>query len=80
MPKRLPQTKRDAIQARIEQGVPHIDIADEMNVSIQTVKNYSANLKHYNTVLLPSISRIGRPPIFTQEMIEVCVSKAESRT
>jgi hypothetical protein len=80
MPKPLPQAKRDAIRARIEEGVPHIDIAEEMNVSIQTVKNYSANLKHYGTVLLPSISLMGRPATFTREMIEVCCSKEESGT
>ena len=80
MPQPLPQTKRDAIRTRIEEGVPHIDIAEEINVSIQTVKNYSANLSHYGTVLLPSISLIGRPPLFTQEMIEVCPSKVESVT
>jgi DNA-binding NarL/FixJ family response regulator len=42
MGKALPQSKQEAIKARLEEGRPHFDIAEEMCVSIQTVKNYSA--------------------------------------
>jgi transposase len=72
MGKILPQYKRDAITDRIRQGVPHLDIAEEMKVSLQTVKNYSSNLKNFDSVLLPSVSNMGRPPLLTREMIEVC--------
>ena len=78
MPKPLPQSKRDAIKTRLEEGIPHTAIADEMNVSMQTVKNYSTNLKHYDTVILPSACLRGRPPILTQEMVEVKVPKTQS--
>ena len=73
MPKPLPQSKRDAIRTRLNEGTPHSTIADEVNVSIQTVKNYSTNLKHHGTVLLPSVSKSGRPPILTQEMVEAWI-------
>ena len=51
MGKALPQSKQDAIQARLEEGRPHFEIAEEMKVSIQTVKNYSATLRDYGTII-----------------------------
>lgn len=78
MPKALPQSKRDAIETRLKEGIHHSKIADEVNVSIQTVKNYSTNLKHHGAVLLPSISKLGRPPILTREMVEVQIPKIQS--
>jgi hypothetical protein len=51
------------------------DIADEVGVSIQTVKNYSANLASFGDILPPKISRIGRPPILTQAMVDVRSAK-----
>ena len=79
MPKALPQSKRDAIKTQLEEGIPHTTIADEINVSLQTVKNYSTNLKHHGTTLLPSVSKMGRPPILTQEMVEVWILEAQSK-
>ena len=79
MGKALPQFKRDAIKTRIQEGVPHFMIAEEMNVSIPTVKFYSSNLKNYGTVILPSISKRGRKPILTQEMVEVRLPKLKSK-
>ena len=58
----LSQSKRDAIKQRLDEKIPHIKIAEEMSVSIQTVKNYSANLKHHDVVKLPTVSRRGQPP------------------
>jgi transposase len=78
MGKALHQSKRDAIETRIKEGVPHFAIAEEMKVSIDTVKHYSSNLKNFGTVILPSISRRGRKPILTREMVEVGVPKAQS--
>jgi len=75
----LPQSKRDAIKQRLHENVPHINIAEEMSVSVQTVKNYSTNLKHYDVVLLPSISMRGRPPSMTREMIDVSIPMALSQ-
>jgi predicted ArsR family transcriptional regulator len=72
MPRELPKYKRDAIKARINEGKKDLlDIADEMSVSDQTVKNYSANLHKFGSVLPPSIRKKGRPPLMSQEMIEV---------
>ena len=72
----LRQSKREAIKQRLDEKTPHINIAEEMSVSIQTVKNYSTNLKHHDVVLLPSVSRRGRPPIMTREMVDVSFPKA----
>jgi transposase len=74
----LPQSKRDAIKARLEEGRPHLEIAEEINVSIQTVKDYSSNLRMFGEVLLPSVGRRGRKPILTHEMVEVRISIARS--
>jgi transposase len=78
MPKPLPESKREAIKVRLEEGVSHFAISEEMCVSIQTVKNYSSNLKSFGDVVLPSNSRQGRPPIMTRKMVEVRISKAQS--
>jgi transposase len=78
MGKPLHKSKRDAIKTRLEEGLPHDVISLEMNVSIQTVKNYSANLKAFDTVILPSTSQRGRKPILTREMVEVRIPKAQS--
>jgi|SRR5271155_2633899 len=74
----LPQSKREAIKQRLDENTPHISIAEEMSVSIQTVKNYSTTLKQHDVVLLPSVSRRGRPPRMTREMLDVLFSKAQS--
>jgi len=78
MVKELPQTKRDAIQARLKEGRAHIRIVEEMNVSIQTVKNFSTNLKHHGVVTLPIVSRRGRPPTLTRAMVDVLISNPQS--
>ena len=46
-------------------------IADELGVSLQTVKNYSSNLKHFGDILPPKIRPTGRPPLLTKEMEDV---------
>jgi len=76
MPKALPQSKRDAIQARLKEGIPLFNITKEMNVSLQTVKNYSATFTMFGTVRLPSIGKQGRKPILNREMVEVRASDA----
>ena len=78
MGKPLPQSKRDAIKARLEEGRAHFEIVEEINVSVQTVKNYSSTLKQYDTVILSSIGQKGRKPILTREIVEVRISKAHS--
>jgi hypothetical protein len=77
MPNPLSQAKRDAIITRLQEGVPHLKIAEQVNVSTQTFKNYSINMKHHGVVLLPSISRMNRPCIMTQEMIEILIFKTQ---
>jgi len=78
MPKPLPESKREAIKARLEEGVPHFAISEEMCVSLQTVKNYSSNLWSFGDVVLPSNSRQGHPPTMTRKMVEVRIPKAQS--
>ena len=78
MVKAPPQCKRDAIQARLEEGRAHIRIVEEMNVSIQTVKNFSTNWKHHGVVKLPIVSRRGRPPTLTRAMVNVLISNPQS--
>ena len=65
MGKPLPQSKGDAIKTRIQEGVPHFIIAEELNVSIPTVKLYNSNLKNYDIVLPLSVSLRGRPSLLT---------------
>ena len=77
MVKALPQCKRDAIQARLEEGRAHIRIVEEMNVSIQTVKNFSTNLKHHGVVKLSIISRRGRSSTLTRAMVDVLISNPQ---
>jgi len=71
----LSQSKRDAIKQRLDEKIPHIKIAEEMSVSIQTVKNYSANLKHHDVVKLPTVSRRGQPPRMTRKTLDVLFRK-----
>ena len=78
MSKPLLQSKRDIIKTRLEEEIPHNAIIDEMNVSLQTIKNYSASLKAYDIVILPSTSQRGRKPILTREMMEIRIPKAQS--
>jgi len=74
MPKPLSPEVREAIKMQLLEGKrDHIDIADEMNVSLQTVKNYSASLRTFESILPPQMSRCGRPPILTKQMVLVCV-------
>jgi transposase len=73
MPRPLQQEIRDGIKLRLtEGGMSHLAIADEAGVSLQTVKNYSSNLATYGSILPPSVSRRGRPPLLTREMVDVC--------
>src|SRR5947207_5660903 len=78
MSKSLLQSKRDIIKTRLEEEIPHSAIVDEMNVSLQTIKNYSASLKTYDTVILPSTSQRGCKPILTREMVEIRIPKTQS--
>ena len=74
----LPQSKREAIKQRLDEKTPYISIAEEMSVFIQTVKNYSTNSKQHDVVLLPSVSKRGRPPGMMCEIVDVLFSKAQS--
>ena len=78
MGKSLLQSKRDAIKTRLEEEIPHSAIIDEMNMSLQTIKNYSASLKAYDTVILSSTSQRDRKPILTREMMKIRILKTQS--
>jgi hypothetical protein len=72
MPKALGQEVRAAIKAHLLEGkLDHLQIADEVGASLQTVKNYSSNLRNFGDVLPSRTSRIGRTPVLTKEMIDV---------
>ena len=77
MIKTLPQTKRDIIQAYLEEERSHIRIIEEMNVIIQIVKNFSTNLKYHGIVKLSIISRRDRSSIFIQTMINVLIFNSQ---
>ena len=67
----LSKSKRDAIKVRLKEGKQHFEIAEEMRVSIQTVKNYSATLNMFGDIMLPSVGKRGRKSNLRSEMIEV---------
>jgi hypothetical protein len=71
MPKQLPESKQEAIKTCLEEGVPHFAIGKEICVSIQTIKNHSITFHSINSIILPSMSRQGRCPIMTLEILEV---------
>jgi hypothetical protein len=73
MPWPLQQEIRDTIKLRLtESGMSHLVIANEAEVSLQMIKNYSLNLATYSSILPPSVSRHGRPPLLTREIVDVC--------
>jgi hypothetical protein len=73
MPKLLPQEVRDAIKTHLLDGkLNHLQIADEVGASLQSVKKYSANLRVFKDILPPRMSAIGRKPLLTKEMVNVC--------
>jgi len=74
----LPQSKRNTIKQCLLENTLYSAISEEISVSIQTVKNYSTTLKHHDAVLLPTVSRMGRPPAITHEMVDVPFSKTLS--
>ena len=80
MPKHLTPEARETVRTLLLEGKrDHLAIADEVGVSLQTVRNYSSNLNNYGDILRPKVTRIGRPPIMNPEMIEVrdCLHPAE---
>jgi hypothetical protein len=48
-------------------------IADELGVSLQTVKNYSSNLRNFGDILPPKVRPTGCRPLLKKEMGDVCV-------
>jgi predicted ArsR family transcriptional regulator len=73
MPRHLTSAARETIRTLLLKGErDHLAIADEIEVSLQTVKNYSFNLKNHGDILSSKVTRIGRPPILNPAMIQVC--------
>jgi transposase len=70
MPPPLPQSKRDLITTRLEEGVKHEAIVKEAGVSISQVRKMSSNLNNFGSVVIPSVRINGRPPSLDTEMIE----------
>ena len=68
----LPPIRRQLAQALIESGAKSLHVAKEVKCSLATVYNYKENIRLFGHTLAPSISRIGRPPVFTVEMLDVC--------
>ena len=67
----LPPSKQQLAQCLIEDGVDVQSIAEEVDCCRRTVFNYKRNLKQHGSCLAPSISRMGRPPKVTDEIIKV---------
>jgi hypothetical protein len=73
MPQHLSLEVRETIRTLLLEGEKdQVDIADEAGVSIQTIKNYSSNLRNFGDILPPKVTRAGRRSIVTQDMTEVC--------
>ena len=73
MPKHLAPEVREAIKLRLVEGkLDHLSIADDAGVSLQSVKNYSANLTKYGSLLPPSVTRHGRKPLLNKRQVDVC--------
>ena len=74
MPKHLSAATRESIRTLLLEGEKdHLDIADELDASLQTVKNYSSNLKNFGDILPPRVRPLGRPPLLTKEIGDVSV-------
>jgi len=67
----LPPSKRQLAQCLIEDGADVQSIVDEVDCCRRTVFNYKRNIKEHGSCLAPSVSRMGRPPKVTDEIIEV---------
>jgi len=67
----LPPQKRELATVLIEEGVAIQDIIEEVGCSCRTIFNYKSNIKNFGDPLSPSISKVGRPPTLTTEMIDV---------
>ena len=63
--------RQQLAQALIERGAS-LHIAKEVRYSLTTVYNYKENIWLFGHTWAPSISRIGPPPVFTVEMLDVC--------
>ena len=74
MPKHLSAATRESIQTLLLEGEKDfLAIADELDASLQTVKNYSSNLKNFGDVLPPRLRPLGRPSLLTKEIGDVSV-------
>ena len=72
MPSRLSKEVQETIRTLLLEGEKdHVDIAEEAGVSIQTVKNYSSNLRNFGDLLPPTCAKIGRRSLLTVGMTEV---------
>jgi hypothetical protein len=67
----LPPSKRQLIMTLLGDKKHPKDIATEAGCSEATVYTYRTNMLHFNEPMAPSISRMGRPKILTEEMMEV---------
>jgi len=71
MPSHLSIAVKESIRALLLEGKKDqvtLTIVDKVGTSIQTVKNYSANLKNFGDIECPRIRPHGHRPLLTCEM------------
>jgi transposase len=69
----LPLIKRLHAESLIKVGGTEEDVIREVGCSRSTYYNYKQNIRLFGQSWAPSVSRIGRPSLFTQEMREVAL-------
>ena len=57
----------------LEGKYDYIDITNEIEMSIQTIKDYSANLRKFGDILPPKTSQRDHPSLLIKAMIKVCI-------
>ena len=67
----LPPWKRELAKALIVSNMSIQQTADEVECARHTITKYRRNLRFFGDCLAPSISRNGRPPALTQEILDV---------
>ena len=67
----LPPMKRLLAETLIKRGTTEEEFVEEVQCHRSTFYRYKQNVRRFGQTSAPSISRIGRPSIFTQAMREV---------
>ena len=71
MPIALPQNKLRGVEAQLQLGIAHDDIARRTGVSKRSIRRIKHNLKKYSSTNPPQAENQGGPRKMTAEMEEV---------